>query len=227
MKATVFATLTAVGLIVAGAALAQPAPEAPPSAAPPAAPPAATPAPAPAEATPPAPAAEPTPPAPPPPPPPPSPPPAPTGEAAAVVSLVEKACVPLTKGGDIKAVVAANGLKHSRDDWVLTLPGVQRIVLTAPTFANPHVCRLTINLDVDQSMPIIDALNGWAAAQATPLIPLDRAYSSAPGVSNWSWSADTVQSHVGMVFSAQKTPDGHPVGRGYDVATLLFSQTGQ
>jgi hypothetical protein len=76
-------------------------------------------------------------------------------------------------------------------------------------------------------MPIIDALNGWAAAQTPPLAPLDRAYSSAPGISNWSWSVDTAQSHVGMVFSVQKTPAGQPVGRGYDVATLLFSQTGQ
>ena len=140
--------------------------------------------------------------------------------------MLDKACKPLVKGGDIKPVVAANGLKRFHDDWSLQLTGVQRIVLASPSVANPHVCMLTVNFDIDQSGPIVDALNGWAAMQDPPLLPQDKGYKGSSGATNWSWSGDTAQSHTGMVFAAQKTPDGKPVGRTYDVATLLFSQTG-
>jgi len=225
MKAMVFVALAAVGLAGIGTALAQPAPEAPP--APPATAPvapaapaeAATPAPAVTLA--PAPPVAPTPPAPPPAPPP------PTGEAAAVISMIDKACTPLIRGQSIKSVADANGLKHARDDdWVLPLQGVERITLTPPTYANPHVCTLTVNLEIDQSKPIVDALNGWAAAQTPSMAPLSTAYQSSPGVTSWSWAGDTQQVHEGLVFSAQKQPDGKPVGHGYDVATVLFSLTG-
>jgi hypothetical protein len=151
---------------------------------------------------------------------------APSGQAASVISLVEKACIPLVKGQDPKAVAAANGLKRSHDQLVLQLQGVQRILIDPPTQANPTVCTLTINHDVDQAQPIVDALSAWASSQTPRLTPLGVAFENSPGVKGWSWSADEGQLHEGLVLSVQKTPDGKPVGRGYDVSTLLFSLSG-
>jgi hypothetical protein len=157
---------------------------------------------------------------------PPPPPPAPTGEAASVISMLEKACIPLIKGQDPKAVATANGLRRSRDDLVLQLPGVQRITLAPPTMANPTVCTLTVNYDVDQSKPLVDALGNWGSIQTPPMAPLGSGFQSGPGMTGWSWSGDSAQTHTGLVLTVQKTPDGKPVGKGYDVATVLFSLTG-
>jgi len=174
------------------------------------------------------PAAAPAPP-PPPPPPPPQPPPAlpqPTGEAAQVINLIDKACLPLIAKQDVKAVMAATRLKKARDGLVLQLGGAQKITLAPPTTANPEVCTLTINYDVDQAKPIVDALFVWAVQQNPPLPPLSSAYQPSPGLMSWSWAVDTGQVHAGLVFTTRKTPDGRPLGKNYDVATLLVTRSG-
>ncbi len=144
-----------------------------------------------------------------------------------MISLIDKACVPLVQGQDAKAVAAANGLKKSRDGWALVLTGVQRITVVPPTVANPHVCTLNIAYDIDQSKPLVDALFVWAVQQTPPLQPLSSAYQPSPGQLSWTWAVDTGQGQEGIAFTTQKTPDGKPVGKTYDVATLLFSQNHQ
>ncbi len=215
-------TLAAAG--VASASLAQTSPPAVPTAPPapaaaPAPPPAAAPAPTPPAAV----DAAPAPVAPQPVAPPPLP--APTGQAAYLISLIDKACTPLVGGQDIKTVAAANGLKKSRDTWNLVLPGVQHFALSPPTLANPHVCSISLTYDVDQTKPLVDALFVWAVQQTPSLPPLSSAYQSGPGVTSWSWALDTDQGQEGLVFTAHKTPDGKPLAKNADMATVLFSKT--
>ena len=220
MKRPVYAwliTLAAAG--AASATLAQTSPPVPPPPPPPAD--AAAPAPPPPPAA--APAAAPAPVAPQPEAPPPLP--APIGQAAYMISMIDKVCTPLVAGQDIKSVAAANGLKKTREAWVLALPGVQRFSVTPPTAANPHVCSVAINYDVDQSKPLVDALFVWAVQQTPSLPPLSSAYQSSPGITSWSWAVDSGQGQEGVVFTIQRTPDNRPAGKGYDVATLLFSKT--
>ena len=226
MKRTAFAWLTIVAVTAAAtAALSQPATPPDPAAAP--APPAAAPAPPAADAAP-----QPEAPAAPPPvaaaPPAPAETPvqAPTGVAAYVISTIEKACLPLTQGKDIKVVAKEVGLRKSRDVYVLPLTGVERIILAPPTTANPGVCILTINHAIDGSRPIVDALTNWAASQNPPIPPLGTGYQASPGVLGWSWVVEAGQMQEGVVFTAQKTPDGRPIGKGYDVSTVLFSRRG-
>ncbi len=209
---------------LASQALAQPsdAPPPPPPAAAPSEPaPPASPAP-PSAAVQPAPAETISPPAPPPGPPPAA---APTGEAAQVLALIQNVCIPLIQKQDIKAVAQTNGLKRSGDRLVLQLAGVERITISPPTQANPTVCTLTVNHQIDQSKPIVDALTGWAAAQNPPVPPLSAGYQASPGMLGWSWALDTNQMHEGLVLTVQKTPDGKPLGKGYDVSTVLFSRS--
>jgi len=143
-----------------------------------------------------------------------------------VLSLIDKACTPLIRGQDAASVASANGLKKTRDGLLLVMEGVQRITLAPPTPANPHICTLTVNYEVDQAKPFVDALSGWSASQTPPLEPFQTAFASGAGATGWSWYVDTGQFHKGVVFTAQKRPDGKPQGKGYDVAYVLFSLQG-
>ena len=142
-----------------------------------------------------------------------------------VISVIEKACIPLIKGQDVKSVVQAAGLKRSHDDLVLPLAGVEKIVVSPPSGANPTVCSLELSYEVDQTKALADALGAWAASQDPP-IPVLAAASSAPGSTSWSWALDTGQLQEGLVLNARRTADGKPLGRNYDVADVLYSRRG-
>jgi hypothetical protein len=144
----------------------------------------------------------------------------------AIVSMIEKVCMPLIRGQDVKSVMTSNGLKRSHDDFVLQLTGVEKIVLTPPTAANPTVCSMQVSYEAGGTKSIVDVLTAWAASQDPPVPVLGSAYSNTPGVTGWSWALDTGQIQEGLVFNAQRTTDGKAIGRGYDVGTVLFSRRG-
>ena len=146
-----------------------------------------------------------------------------SGVGGSVAQVIEQACLPLIHGQNIKSVAAALGLKRSRDQWMLPLPGVAQVLLSPPTTANPNVCTLNVSYEVDQTKALVDSLSGWAAAQTPPLAPQDAGYQLSPGVTSWSWTSDTAQAHEALVFNAQRDADGKPLGRNADVGTILFS----
>ena len=136
--------------------------------------------------------------------------------------MLNNVCLPAVTGGDEKTIARAQALRKGRDgSYLLKLEGVQAIVFS-PSPANPSLCSLTINLDIGQQQPLIDALAGWAAARPAPLTPVDQAYQTA-GFTSWSWTSDTSAGHQGLVFNLERTADGRPIGKGYDVATVLYS----
>jgi hypothetical protein len=134
---------------------AQPAPAAPaaPAAQPAAPAPSATPAPAPTAQATPAPAAEtptlPT-----------------TGDGAVLISVIEKICVPLVRGGNFDDLSKAMpGMKKNKRDntWSMPLGGDKAYTVTvyAPG-ANKDVCRGDIHYAINQTDPIVKALNVWS-----------------------------------------------------------------
>jgi hypothetical protein len=147
----------------------------------------------------------------------------PSGVGGSVIQVIEKACLPLIHGENIKAVSAAAGLKRSHDQWMLPLQGVEQVTLAPPTLANPHVCSLNLSYEVDGTKALVDALSGWAAAQNPPLAAQDAGYQLSPGVTSWTWTSDTTGAHEALVFNAQRSPDGKPLGRNADVGVVLFS----
>ncbi len=168
--------------------------------------------------------------APAPPPAPPAPLPAPAVAPAAIspylLAAIDKVCLPLIQGQKIKDVAQANGLRRSRDDWALQGPGVERVIITIPSVANPTVCSMSVNYEVGQTDGVVAVLNNWATAHNPPLAVLSAGYAANPGVTGWSWELDTPAQHVGLVFNAQKGADGKPVGKTFEVGTLLFSARG-
>jgi hypothetical protein len=148
------------------------------------------------------------------------------GMGGYVTGLIEKACIPLIKGQDVKAVIKDAGLKRTEDALLLQLPGVQKVLLTPPSPANPTVCSMELTYDVGQTQALADALTAWAAAQNPPIPVLAAASSSSPGVTGWSWALDNGQLQEGLVFNARRSPDGKPLGHNADVGSVLFSRHG-
>ena len=156
----------------------------------------------------------------------PAPPPPPAPSAAIgpfLIQAIEKVCLPLIQGQKIKDVVQANGLRHFREDWLLQGPGVERLIITPPSVANPTICQLTINYELDQTPGVVGVLANWAGSQTPPLQVLSSGYAVGPGVTGWSWDVDSGGGHQGLVFDRQTTPDGKPLGRTFEVGTMLFS----
>ena len=173
MRTALVSLILAAGFVTAAQAQdpAQPAPAAPPAApsaepaAPPAAPPAPPPAPdaaAPAPGQPPAaptaegtpaPAAE-------------APPTLPTtGDGAVLISIIDKMCVPLVRGGNFDDLGKAMGMKKNKRDntWTLPLGGDKNYIVTVfSPGSNKDVCRGEIRYAVNQTDPIVKALNVWS-----------------------------------------------------------------
>lgn len=172
MRTALASLIVAAGLATAAQAQdpAQPAPAAAPAApaTQPAAPPATTPAPAAPTTAAPAPTAQ-----PPAATPEPSAQPAPeaaptlptTGDGAVLLSVIEKVCVPLVRGGNFDDLSKAMGMKKNKRDntWSLPLGGDKAYAITvyAPG-SNKDVCRGDIHYAVNQTDPIVKALNVWS-----------------------------------------------------------------
>jgi hypothetical protein len=105
-------------------------------------------------------------------------------------------------------------------------PGVERIIITPPSVANPDVCQATVNYEIGQTAGVVGVLGNFAVSQTPPMQVLSSGYAAGPGVTGWTWEADDGARHEGLVFDYQQTPDGKPLGKDFDVATLLFSAKG-
>ncbi|MGZ8362218.1 MAG: hypothetical protein ACXW3D_00020 [Caulobacteraceae bacterium] len=219
MTRTAIASLTAVLLATATGASAQtdpaavPAPPPAPAMTAPAAVPAPAPAPADAMAAPAAPTVE-----------TPAPPPPPTGDVAYLIQALETVCQPLINKEPVKAVSKRTGYRSGRDGLTLKMPSGRTIVVVPPSVANPTLCRMTYGFNVDEWRPVVEGLNNWAYTRNPPLLLLYQGYKPVNGTTTtWSWELNTPQLNSGLAFNVRKNPDGSPVGRGFDVADVVYS----
>jgi len=220
MRTALASLILAAGLVTAANAQepAQPAPAAP--AAQPAAPPATTPAPAApaptAEATP-APAAEtptlPT-----------------TGDGAVLISVIEKVCVPLVRGGAFDDLGKAMGMKKNKRDNTYTLPlgGDKNYTVTVYSpGANKDVCRGDIHYAVNQTDPIVKALNVWSFLHQPELILQANYVNTDPdGIKRVrkSWEHLDATSSVAINFSTMTKPDDSPLNKNFDTAEFVYQE---
>ncbi len=150
-----------------------------------------------------------------------------TGDAAtAVVTTVERICLPLIEGQPIKTVAAATGLKQARGEWVLQLEGKQRVTVAPPGGANPTVCSAVIIHAPGDQEPIVKALDAWAMGK-TPAYSRDKVREDIKGAvalrKTSSWYAATPAGNTNIVFSEEKTLQGGPVAGPLDQATLMVN----
>jgi hypothetical protein len=227
MRTALTGLILAVGL--AGAAQAQMAE--PPTAAAPVAPaPAVTPAPPPTAGQPTAPAPETAapvaPPAPPPPPQLPT-----TGDGAAVISALERICVPAVRGRGLDAAAKAAGLRQNRREGTWTLPlgsGKDYVMVFQPQFSQTDVCQAEVRYAIGQDKPIVSAINIWSFLHKPELV-LQANYIAvdADGVKRVRKSWEHLEANgasTAVNFSIWRKPDDSPLNARYETGMLFYQE---
>ena len=96
-----------------------------------------------------------------------------------------------------------------------------------PQGSNTNVCSVEISYPVGEEEPIVEALNIWAFLHE-PELELQR-NDFLVGPDNikrvtLAWEHFTDKESTGLVFVQLKNADDSPLERGYDKATLLYSE---
>lgn len=154
-----------------------------------------------------------------------------SGDGAAVLSVLTRACLPMVREGKSAEDVAKElGMRRDRRSgtYQMGLGGDRNYTISVlPKGANDNVCNVQINYTVGAEEPIVEALNIWAFLQE-PRLRLQR-NDFAVGPDNvkritLAWEHYTDAESTGLVFVQLKNPDDTPLDRRYDQATLLFSE---
>ncbi|HMP63254.1 MAG TPA: hypothetical protein PKA17_09280 [Phenylobacterium sp.] len=154
-----------------------------------------------------------------------------TGDGAAVLSVLTRACVPLvqqTKTFD-QATKELN-LRRNRRSGNFEAPlGGDRAYTIAllPQGSNTNVCMVEINYPVGGEAPLVEALNIWAFLHEPELVLQRNDFQvGADNIKRitLAWEHFTDSESTGLVFVQLKNPDDTPLERGYDKATLLYSE---
>jgi hypothetical protein len=230
------ASLLATSVLVSAAQAQTPAPAAPatppttatPAPAAPAAPATAAPDAAAAPAAPAAPAAE----AAPPPPTVPN-----TGDGAVIISLIEKVCVPLVRGGNLDDIAKANaatlGLKKNRRDGTWSMPlgltpaSKDYVINIVPPGSNKDVCRAEVHYAVNEDKPIVNAVNIWAFLHQPELILQANYVAVDPdGVKRVrkSWEHLDATSSTAVNFSTWTKPDDTSLNAKFSTGEIFYQE---
>jgi hypothetical protein len=233
MRTALASLILAAGLVTAANAQepAQPAPAAQPAApaAQPAAPPATTPAPTAPTTAAPAPSATPAPEA--------TPAPAAetptlptTGDGAVLISVIEKICVPLVRGGNYDDLSKAMGMKKNRRDntWSMPLGADKNYTVTvyAPG-ANKDVCRGDVHYAVNQTDPIVKALNVWSFLHQPELIlqaNYVKVYDDGVKRVQRSWEHLEANSSQAVNFTTLTKPDDSSLNAKFSTAEFYYQE---
>jgi hypothetical protein len=151
-----------------------------------------------------------------------------TPETGAVLTVLERVCLPLSRGAHLDGVARTNGLQQRNGQWVLPIRGPEQIVVTPPDTANPTLCRATITYAIDQDQPILQEINNWAADH-TPPLKARKIEVAEPGPAMLrkvsTWEVTSASETDAVVLAREQTLQGQPVDGQYDKAVLLVSVT--
>jgi hypothetical protein len=152
------------------------------------------------------------------------------GDGAAVLSILQRICVPAVQGQNLDSLAKAAGLKKDKRSggWVSSLGADRNYNITVqPQGSNKNVCQAEIRYAVGQEKPIVNALNVWAFLHQ-PEMPLQRNdfVNGEDGVKRitLSWEYYTDKESTGLVLVQQKKTDGSPLNPKFDTATMLYSE---
>lgn len=153
-----------------------------------------------------------------------------SGDGAVVLSVLEKLCVPLVRGGNVDQLAPAIGMKKNRRDNTYSMPlgGSRDYTITLlPPGVNKDVCQAEIHFAVGQDEPITKAINVWAFLHKPELI-LQANYVAvdADGVKRVrkSWEHLESNSSTAVNFTTWRKPDDSPLNKNYDTGMLFYQE---
>jgi|SRR5579859_71314 len=157
-----------------------------------------------------------------------------SGDGAALISLLEKVCVPLVRGGNLDDIAKANasalGLKKNRRDntWSMPLgPNKDYNVTLSPPGVNKDVCRGEVHYALNEDKPMVSAINIWSFLHQPELI-LQANYVSvnADGIKRVqkSWEHLDATSSTAVNFTTWTKPDDSSLNPKYSTAEIFYQE---
>ena len=149
---------------------------------------------------------------------------------AAVVTAVERICLPLIAGQTQDAVSASSGVRARGGNFSIRLDGRGEVRVSPPGRANPTVCTASVSYGAGGSEAIVAGLDAWAAARTPPLPKTKtREQSKGADLQYWvsSWVGPQPTGMTAVVFTEQAELDGRPSGGALNEAVLLVNVTAQ
>lgn len=154
-----------------------------------------------------------------------------TGDGATAISILEKICVPMVKGGNFEAIAKAAGAKLNKRDQVWVMPFGADKNYTATLFppgSNKGVCMVELHYAPGADVEVAKALNVWAFVHQPPLDPTAN-YTQPQDPDGLkrvrrSWEYLTSNSSIGLNFSTVRKPDDTQVNAKYDMGTMQYQE---
>jgi hypothetical protein len=154
-----------------------------------------------------------------------------TGDGAQLISLVEKFCVPLVRGGNFDQLAKANGMKNNRRDatWSIQLGTTSKdysVTFSSPG-VNKDVCRGEVHYAVGQDKPIVEAINIWSFLHQPELILQANYVAVDPdGVKRVrkSWEALNASSSTAVNFSTWTKPDDSSLNAKFSTGEIFYQE---
>jgi hypothetical protein len=157
-----------------------------------------------------------------------------TGDGATIISVLEKICVPLVRGGNLDDIAKANaqalGLKKNRRDNTWTMPlgsGKDYTVTFAPPGVNKDVCRGEVHYAINQDKPIVEAVNIWSFLHQPELILQANYVAVDPdGIKRVrkSWEHLDATSSTAVNFSTWTKPDDTSLNSKFSTGELYYQE---
>ncbi len=157
-----------------------------------------------------------------------------TGDGATILSVIEKICVPLVRGGNLDDIAKANaatfGLKKNRRDstWQMPLGAGKDYSITFVTpGVNKDVCRGEVHYAVNEAKPIVTAINIWSFLHQPELILQANYVAVDPdGIKRVrkSWEHFDATNSTAVNFSTWTKPDDTSLNAKYSTGEIYYQE---
>jgi hypothetical protein len=154
-----------------------------------------------------------------------------TGDAAVLLNIVEKLCVPLVRGGALDQLAPqVTGMKKNRKDgtWTMPLGGDKNYTVTVfPVGVNKDACRGEVHYAQGQDAPIVKAFNVWSFLhQPELLLQANYVNTDLDGIKRVrkSWEHLDAKSSTAINFSTMTKPDDSPLNKNYATAEFVYQE---
>jgi hypothetical protein len=153
-----------------------------------------------------------------------------TGDGAALISVIDRVCVPLVRGGNLDELGKAVGMKKNRRDssWSMGLGGDRNYTITifAPG-SNKDVCRGEVHYAVNQTEPFVQAMNIWSFLHQPELVlqaNYVKVYDDGIKRVQRSWEHLEPNSSVAVNFTTLTKPDDTALSGKYSAAEFYYQE---
>jgi hypothetical protein len=158
-----------------------------------------------------------------------------TGDGAQIISLIEKVCVPLVRGGNLDDIGKANsatlGLKKNRRDNTWTMPlgttNKDYSITIQPTGSNKDVCRGEVHYALNEDKPIVTAVNIWSFLHQPELVLQANYVAVDPdGVKRVrkSWEHFDAANSTAVNFSTWTKPDDSSLNAKFSTGEIFYQE---